>query len=320
MRLEAAVEAFLSTLEERELAASTRRSYRSLLTRLLEWAQQEDISELQQLDATAIRRWLAGRGVASRTKRKEISLTKAFFSHTVREGWLPASPARTLRPPSPSESPTLPLHQEAMRHLLQAAEGHARERALLLLLRYSGLGIRDAATLSRSALRPDGLLVLRRAKTGELVTVPLPDVVVEALGDLPRRPGGHFFWTAQSQPETVAKYWRARLSRLAQRAGIPDFHPHRLRDTFAVELLLAHVSMEDVSTLLGHSSIRTTERHYAPWNAARNARLTQIVRAAQSQDPILAECALGRTAEAVTAAPAKESLVTPYQAVPTDLG
>ena len=31
------------------------------------------------------------------------------------------------------------------------------------------------------------------------------------------------------------------------------------RDTFAVELLLSGVPMEDVQILLGHTSIRTTE-------------------------------------------------------------
>ena len=36
--------------------------------------------------------------------------------------------------------------------------------------------------------------------------------------------------------------------------------------------------MEDVSVLLGHSSIRTTERFYAPWNKSRRDRLVRVVR------------------------------------------
>jgi len=38
-----------------------------------------------------------------------------------------------------------------------------------------------------------------------------------------------------------------------------------LRDTFAVELLLAGVPIDQVSILLGHASVKTTERHYAPF-------------------------------------------------------
>ncbi len=37
------------------------------------------------------------------------------------------------------------------------------------------------------------------------------------------------------------------------------------RDTFAVELLKHGVALETVSMLLGHSSIKVTEKHYKPW-------------------------------------------------------
>lgn len=41
------------------------------------------------------------------------------------------------------------------------------------------------------------------------------------------------------------------------------------RDTFAVEMLLAGVPLEQVSILLGHKSVKITEKHYAPWVKAR---------------------------------------------------
>jgi integrase len=41
------------------------------------------------------------------------------------------------------------------------------------------------------------------------------------------------------------------------------------RRTFSVELLLAGVPIERVSILLGHQSVRITEKHYAPWVRAR---------------------------------------------------
>ncbi len=53
---------------------------------------------------------------------------------------------------------------------------------------------------------------------------------------------------------------------------------HRWRDTFAVELLLAGVPIEQVSVLLGHQSIKVIERHYSPWVRARQDQLEAAVR------------------------------------------
>ena len=52
------------------------------------------------------------------------------------------------------------------------------------------------------------------------------------------------------------------------------------RDTFAVELLLAGVPMDQVSLLLGHSSVKITERHYAPFCKARQQELAAAVKLA----------------------------------------
>jgi integrase len=45
-----------------------------------------------------------------------------------------------------------------------------------------------------------------------------------------------------------------------------------------VELLSRGVSIEIVSVLLGHSSIRITEKHYAPWVKTRQDALEEAVK------------------------------------------
>jgi integrase len=54
-------------------------------------------------------------------------------------------------------------------------------------------------------------------------------------------------------------------------------HAHRFRDTFAVELLLAGVPIDQVSVLLGHSPVKITEKSYAPWVKARHEQLEAAV-------------------------------------------
>jgi integrase len=54
-----------------------------------------------------------------------------------------------------------------------------------------------------------------------------------------------------------------------------QFHSHQLRDTFAVEHLLARTSMQDLSKMLGHKTMRVTEKYYAPWVPERQAQLEE---------------------------------------------
>ena len=77
------------------------------------------------------------------------------------------------------------------------------------------------------------------------------------------------------------------LHSLFQLAGIKGGHAHRFRDTFAVELLLKGVPIERVSVLLGHGSVKITERHYSPWVRARQEQLEADVKRTWGEDPIL---------------------------------
>jgi len=80
--------------------------------------------------------------------------------------------------------------------------------------------------------------------------------------------------------------WQQSLQTLLSLAGVQGGHAHRFRDTFAVELLLSGVPLERVSVLLGHQSIRITERHYAPWTRSRQDQLEADLQHAWSEDPI----------------------------------
>jgi integrase len=97
----------------------------------------------------------------------------------------------------------------------------------------------------------------------------------------------YFFWSGKSKVKSAVGDWQRSLSKLFKLAGVPDGHAHRFRGTFAVELLLAGVPSERVSMLLGHQSVRITERHHAPWVHTRQAQLEADVSRAWREDPVV---------------------------------
>ena len=154
-----------------------------------------------------------------------------------------------------------------------------------MFARYSGLRIGDAASCAEDRLSGNRLFLYTQ-KTGVPVYVPLPPFVVEALEACPRISDRYWFWTGVGSKETLAGNWRRTFRRLCRIAGVQGGHPHRFRDTLAVEPLLEGVPIERVSVLLAHSSVKITERHYAPWVQARQAQLEADLVRAWRNDPI----------------------------------
>jgi integrase len=71
-----------------------------------------------------------------------------------------------------------------------------------------------------------------------------------------------------------------RMLALGKRAGVLESHPHRFRDTFAVDFLAKGGSPYDVAKLLG-DTVETIERHYAPFVRELRERARGIMETAK---------------------------------------
>jgi integrase len=167
--------------------------------------------------------------------------------------------------------------------------GH-RIRALTELMRWTGLRIRDAVTLERSRLSWDtgtkmwNVMVYQK-KTGDPLYCPIPPHVADLLAKMPASQKAntnerYFFWTGTGLAKTITSNWQRSYKKLFQIANLKEAdgtpkrcHPHMFRDTFAVEALLSDMRIEQVQTILGHSSVKVTEKHYLPWVRARQTSL-----------------------------------------------
>jgi len=65
------------------------------------------------------------------------------------------------------------------------------------------------------------------------------------------------------------------LEPVFRRAGISNISSHNMRKTFATRLLSRGAAITDVQHLLGHASVKTTEKAYAAF--VKNERFKQTI-------------------------------------------
>jgi integrase/recombinase XerD len=275
-----AIAKFLLDAKSRELKATSLRKYRHFLEKqLLPFATATGRTRLQQFDVEALRAFRASWAFKASTQQKKLETLRGFFRFCASAGWIPSNPAGAVKLPKVHQVPTLPFSEEEVNALLAACDtfrgNGARLRALILLLRHSGLRIGDAVGLGRDRVA-GGTLFLYTQKTGTPVRIPLPAKVSEALDALPQ--GEFFFWSGNGHLKSAIEDCRRSFRGLADLAHVKNAHFHRLRDSFAIGLLEKGVSIESVSVLLGHSDLKVTLKHYRPWVKSLQDKLEADVR------------------------------------------
>src|ERR1700730_3662980 len=289
-----AIEVFRADKANQGFTADIQGRYARELARLLAYCDAEGVYTVQGITRELLigysSTWLA-LYPSSNTRLAVQARLRNFLRFCFESRWLDRVP-KTSRI-KVEESPTLPLTAEEYAHLLETvpvsfpdSSKAARVHGLVQTMRWSGLAIRDAVTLRRDEIIYDSgkqlhRIVTNRQKTGVHVSVPIPPDVAKEIITVANGNPVYVFWnTGTGKEQSAVTNWQHDLRRLFRDAGITstgNMLSHRLRDTFAVDLLSRGVPMEEVSRLLGHESIKTTERSYARWAQARQDRLDSLV-------------------------------------------
>ncbi len=305
-----AVGIFLADAEARGLAPATVQKLRGIFqVQLVGFAEESGITFLREFNPRNLTEWRqTWKKEKELARKKKFERVIGFFWYCVRQGWLRENPTATMGRVIAKHVPTDYFTADEYKRIIDAThrlgeyaerswapeKRGIRIRALTELMRWSGLRIRDAVTLECARL-VENKLMLYQAKTGTPVFVPLPPQVADLLRSIP--PGlkpnlNYFFWSGNGLPKTFVANWQRAYRRLFKVADLrkPDgtpkrCHCHMFRDTFAVEMLLAGVPIDQVSILLGHASVRVTEKHYSPWVRARQDQLEKSVQSAWETSP-----------------------------------
>lgn len=294
--IEHAKEKFLDDMEHRGLAEVTIYKYGIMFKQLEMFALAKGLRYVKELDLDQLTEFRAGWKDGPRSSVKKLERLRAWLAFCHEREWISKNPAKKLRSPKVKDRPTLPFPSDEMVEIFATLDGKYAKRAgrrnaqrlkaFVLLLRYSGLRIGDAVS-SRKDRVQDGKIFIYTQKTGTPVRCPLPQIVVQALDASPHSSEDYFFWSGKSTLKSAVGKWQRRLHTLFKLASVERGHAHRFRDTFAVELLLRGTPIERVSVLLGHKSVRITERHYSPWVRARQEQLEADLVKTWECDPVL---------------------------------
>jgi integrase len=193
------VEQFFKDTRARNLSAATLDKYTILLERqLTAYCKLHHIIYIDQLDTEGVRDFRATWNESAISGLKKLERVRAFCRFGHDSGWTKSNPAISVKPPKVDIRPTEPFNDEEFEKILWVcelfstngryrAQNRTRVRALILLLRFSGMRIGDAITLTKDKIR-EKTLFLYTAKTGTPVMLALPQVVLDELEKLPDPP------------------------------------------------------------------------------------------------------------------------------------
>jgi integrase/recombinase XerD len=307
------MEAFVGYLERVGRTASTQEIYVGAVEQLLATTD----GPLATLTATEIDTHLSSwrttffqqhrRLPSPATYKNRVNALRAFYTWMERfdllrapDGTLHANPMRTIDAPRVEQRPNdwlRPVEDRA----LHSAPIPEHERFIVMLLRWTGLRVSEAVSLTVSdvdLMRGNETLFVRESKTpaGRRSIPVLPPLLtdlrakVEKLGPaIGASADAPILITRNASAMKATYVWRV-VKRASFRAGVrvvpctcgspatahaqecsrtktgehlSRVTPHTLRRTFGSHLLNRGVRLEVVSSLLGHASTSVTEKAYA---------------------------------------------------------
>jgi integrase len=195
-----------------------------------------------------------------------LSDVRCLFRYAEDVGVLLRSPFRGPLMPRVQETPPKALTPAQAGRVLAVAGKYLLPVQLSLL---TGLRWGEVHRLTWHDVRPDHLLI-HRTKSGRVRRVPLSSEARDLLAAAKRqRSAVHVY---------ERRHWEARVigNYIQRRVGFP-FHFHMLRHTFASRWLELGGNLETLRLILGHSSVKVTERYARLTDSAVAAAVREVL-------------------------------------------
>lgn len=227
-----------------------------------------------------IERYLAARTgrVKPGTINRELTFLQGLYTKAIQWGCARTSPVAGIKKPKEERKPERYLTDKEQAALLEACPESIRPMITLALrtgMRLSELRLLEWLNVNLATRR----IFVVNTKAHKTRVIPISEGTWEMLKRLPKR-SGHVFGSENGRV-WVTQTWEKKFVAACRASKLPpDFTFHDLRHTFARDLLNRGVDIYTVSRLLGHGSLKVTERylsHNMPGAAEAIASLDQSV-------------------------------------------
>jgi len=154
-------------------------------------------------------------------------------------------------------------------------KGRQAARDIFILIIDAGFRINEASVLKWSDIDfENGVIYLYRTKVSNDDFIPMTNRLRTTLLNRQKAVEGEYVFPGRFGGHKTIQNNRA-LEAAFKRAGLTDVSSHNMRKTFATRLLNRGAAITDVQHLLGHSSVKTTERSYSAF--IKNERFKQTI-------------------------------------------
>ena len=292
-----AIEKYLAS-RNHELGSRTNGQYGQVLRRFQEFCSKNGALHMTDISVDILEDFKGGGlpcALLDTSKGTVVAKGRCFLRTAFRRAWVKEALADRVGPHAAVYEQKEPYTDKEIDIILEAAgklaggtHGYASKpatfRLLLELMLETGMRVGDAVQFDPSVLsRGEHMWIYpfvmgKKKRTAKLAIheAYLSDRLKTAIDDCEWMSERKPFWYA-SKDYALEQLVYERMRIIGRKNGVNDCRPHRLRDSFAVRKLLAGLQLDDVSRLLGHSSVRVTEQYYARWIKARRVRLERLV-------------------------------------------
>ncbi len=236
-------------------------------------------------------------GVKPNTVNRELSVLKRAFSLAIDWNMAEENPVRKVkffRQPEPKERI---LSEEEEERLIYASSEHLKPIIIAAL----NTGMRLAEILSlkwnQINLQKREIEVIK-TKSGKKRVISINDVLFEMLNILKREGDFVFLYLdpKTNEPRPI-KSIKSSFTNACKRAGIKEFTFHDTRHTFASRLVGRGVDLITVKELLGHSSVKTTERYTHTHKEEKKRAVDVLVKETVKAENLLTICESAKNTE-----------------------